>query len=95
MAFTKKELIDEIFKGSNGRYTKKFVYEVYNKIFDIISRELESGNNVKVYEFGTFVPKKRKARKGRLLTGETINIPEHVAPVFQPCERLKERMNKG
>ncbi len=67
--------------------------EIVNLIFDAISSELESGNHVRLSGFGTFLIKRRKARKGKnLFTGEQMVIPEKNVVVFKPANALRVKV---
>jgi DNA-binding protein HU-beta len=62
-------------------------------LFNEIKRALESGQNVYVRGFGSFVIKKRAAKKGRnIKRGKTIEIPEHFIPSFKPAKVFTDQV---
>ncbi len=91
---TKDELIRLM---ADKRYLSlKESKDVVESIFIAISNALENGEKVKISGFGTFNVKKRAAFKGRHpKTGETLDIPESIQPVFEPSKKLKEKVNKS
>mgnify|MGYP000918687707 CR=1 FL=1 len=54
---------------------------------------LESGDNVYLRGFGSFVIKTRKAKKGRNISKNvTIDIPAHNIPSFKPAKEFLEQV---
>jgi len=52
------------------------------------------GEKVQLLGFGTFEAKHRAARVGRNpATGEAVEIPETVVPVFKPGQEFKEMVD--
>jgi DNA-binding protein HU-beta len=52
-------------------------------VFDAIVASVAKGNRVTVVGFGTFLPRKRKARAGRSpLNGKEIRISSKTVPAF-------------
>ena len=52
-----------------------------------IKDSLETGQNVYLRGFGSFVVKTRKAKKGRNISKNiTIDIPAHNIPSFKPAK---------
>lgn len=52
-----------------------------------IKKSLESGENVYLRGFGSFVVKKRAKKTGRnILKNTTIEIPAHSIPAFKPAK---------
>ncbi|MBQ9437180.1 MAG: HU family DNA-binding protein, partial [Lachnospiraceae bacterium] len=63
-------------------------------VFDIISEELKKHEKVQIIGFGTFQTTERAARTGRNpRTGEELNIPASITPVFKAGKTLKEAVN--
>lgn len=61
----------------------------------IIATELSAGRRVQVTGFGTFMPRRRKKRKGRNpQTGREIIIPATRYPAFAAGKALKSRVAK-
>ncbi|MFQ5962711.1 MAG: HU family DNA-binding protein [Candidatus Scalinduaceae bacterium] len=62
-----------------------------NAVLNGISMGLKKDKNVQLIGFGTFLVKKRKARKGRNpQTGETIKIKASKTVGFKAGKRFKE-----
>ena len=56
-----------------------------------IKSSLESGENVYLRGFGSFVVKKRAEKTGRDISkNTTIIIPEHYVPTFKPAKTFVE-----
>ncbi len=92
MAISKKELAAILAERTNS--TQKQATEFINVFTNAITEKLASGDKVQLVGFGTFLTRKREAKQGRNpATGETINIPASIAPVFKPGKGLKDRVN--
>lgn len=84
----KSELIDGISKSA--KITKAEAQRALERFVELVSESLKSGVDVTMVGFGTFVTRKRKARKGRNpQTGVEIEIPESRVVVFRPGKALK------
>jgi len=58
-------------------------------------RHVASGKRVTVVGFGTFLPRKRKARAGRSpSSGKEIKIPAKTIPAFAAGQGFKEAVDK-
>jgi DNA-binding protein HU-beta len=61
----------------------------------VIAGELVAGRKVAISGFGTFEPRRRKARAGRNPhTGEALSIGETRAPAFKAGKPLKESLRR-
>jgi len=59
--------------------------------FDEVKDTLESGENIYIRGFGSFVIKKRAKKIGRnIKKGKSIVIPEHYIPSFKPAKIFVE-----
>lgn len=86
---TKAEFIAKL--ASNGSTTKKQAAEALDLIFDTITEELKSGDQVSVPGFGKFSVVKRAARTGiNPQTKKKMKIKATKAPKFTPAKALKE-----
>ncbi|RJX26837.1 MAG: HU family DNA-binding protein [Dethiobacter sp.] len=75
--------------------TQKQVAEFINGFVETVEEKLSEGDKVQLVGFGTFATRKRESREGRKPgTGEKINIPASVVPVFKAGKGLKEKLNK-
>jgi len=63
--------------------------------FDEVKDTLESGENIYIRGFGSFVIKKRAKKIGRnIKKGKSIVIPEHYIPSFKPAKIFVEAVRK-
>jgi len=84
----KKELITAVAKRTG--LSKPVSRSVVEAVLNTIAKGIKRGP-VHIAGFGTFRIRRRSARKGRNpRTGETIDIPESVFPVFIPGKQLKD-----
>lgn len=73
---TKRQLVDAAIKLCERDLIKADIAEALDCIINVITHELESGNNVEIKNFAKFGVKTRAAREGRNpQTGEAIHIP--------------------
>ena len=86
---TKADLVAQVAKKAG--LTAKAAKDAVNAVFDVITDALKRGEKVVVTGFGTFVVRKRAARKGRNpQTGEEITIPATKTPGFTAGKALKK-----
>lgn len=65
-------------------------------LFKEIKTSLQSGENVYVRGFGSFVIKKRAKKIGRhIKKGKAIEIPEHFIPAFKPAKVFVEQVKNN
>lgn len=61
---------------------------------DGVVTAVAAGERVSLSGFGSFEPRARAARSGRNpLTGEALEIPAGVAPVFKPATAFKQAVS--
>jgi len=85
---TKADLVAQVAKKVG--LTSKAAKEAVSIVFQTISDALKRGEKVVVTGFGTFVVRKRAARKGRNpQTGAEIQIPATKTPGFTAGKSLK------
>lgn len=70
---------------------RKQVHEILRRSFEIIEEDVARGDTVFISGFGKFVPQKMRRRVARLVSGETIGIPERIKPTFLPSEKFMRR----
>jgi len=86
---TKADLVAQVAKKAN--LTAKAAKEAVNAVFGTIADALKRGEKVVVTGFGTFMVRKRAARKGRNpQTGAEIQIPATKTPGFTAGKSLKK-----
>ncbi len=58
-----------------------------------IKLNLSKGEELFLRGFGSFIIKKRAAKKGRIIKrNQTIIIPEHYIPAFKPCKEFTQKL---
>jgi len=63
--------------------------------FREVKNQVKSGESVYVRGFGSFIPKKRAQKIGRIISrGESIVIPEHYIPAFKPAQIFIDQVKK-
>ncbi|MBN2379595.1 integration host factor subunit beta [candidate division WOR-3 bacterium] len=77
------------------RVTKKDIAMVINILLKEITRLLAEGKRIEIRGFGVFKTKRRNAKIARNpRTGNEINIPARLVPVFKPSKILKQSVSK-
>jgi DNA-binding protein HU-beta len=90
---TKSDLVQVAAKA--GNVSKAAAGEAVNAVFDAIVANVAKGKRVTVVGFGTFLPRKRKARAGRSpVNGKEIKICEKTLPAFAAGQGFKEAVDK-
>lgn len=85
---TKAELVAQVAKKAG--LTARAGKDAVNTIFSSVTQALKRGEKVVVTGFGTFLVRKRAARKGRNpQTGAEIQIPATKTPGFTAGKSLK------
>ena len=93
MNIGRKEFIDQL--ADRYGYTKKSAALVVDDFIETILSNLERGDTVSFYGFGSFDILERKARKCRNpQTGEDCPIPAHWIPRFYPGSRMRVAVKK-
>lgn len=86
---TKADLVAQVAKKAN--LTAKAAREAVAAVFGTVSDALKRGEKVVITGFGTFLVRKRAARKGRNpQTGAEIQIPATKTPGFTAGKSLKK-----
>jgi len=90
---TKSDLVRVVSKS--GRLSKAAAGEAVNVMFDAIVAQVAKGNRVTVIGFGTFLPRKRKARNGRNpANGKEIKITSKTIPAFAAGQGFKDAVGR-
>ncbi len=64
--------------------------------FKEVKNQVKAGESVYVRGFGSFVPKLRKQKIGRIITrNETVVIPAHYIPAFKPAKIFLDQVKKN
>src|SRR5512139_488477 len=89
---TKSDLVHAAARA--GNLSKSAAGEAVNAVFDAIVASVAKGNRVTVVGFGTFLPRKRKARSGRSPTnGKEIRINAKTVPAFAAGQGFKDAVS--
>jgi len=90
---TKSDLVEVAAKA--GNVSKTAAGEAVNAVFEAIVTNVAKGKRVTVVGFGTFLPRKRKARAGRSpQNGKEIRIDAKTIPAFAAGQGFKEAVGK-
>ncbi|MBV5330289.1 MAG: integration host factor subunit alpha [Chlorobium sp.] len=90
---TKADIFEKVQEGIG--LSKKESAEIVEAVFAIMKSTLESGENLKISGFGSFIVKQKADRRGRNpQTGETITIEARRILTFKPSHVLKAAINK-
>lgn len=64
--------------------------------FDAVKDSLAEGEAIYVRGFGSFVNKKRAAKKARNISKNiTVEVPEHFIPSFKPSKEFTEQVKSS
>ena len=89
---TKKDLINAVYE--NSALSKQAIEEVVDTFLETLVSEVEQGNQVRVFELGTFSLQTRSARTGRNpKTGESVAISEKRVPKLVFNQAIAKRIN--
>lgn len=88
---TKSQLIDAV--AERGNYTRKRAEQVVNAIFQAMEDALIRGDRIEIRGFGSFKTKHYAAYVGRNpKTGEPIDVPAKVLPIFKVGRALRDKV---
>ena len=91
---TKAEIVTKI--SNELGIEKADVLATVESFMDEVKGSLESGNNVYLRGFGSFVIKTRAEKIGRNIKKNTaMVIPAHNIPAFKPAKVFVESVKKG
>ena len=92
---TKAEIISEItFRTGMEKQDVTTVVENFIKV--VKESMVSKGDNIYIRGFGSFVVKKRAAKKARVISKkESIDIPEHFIPSFKPSKAFLEKVKES
>jgi DNA-binding protein HU-beta len=90
---TKAELIETVQAEIGGALNKKQTGEMIDGIFDAMAEAIKTSGRLAWPQFGTFVVRERKARKGHNpQSGKEITIPASKTVAFKPAPALKDSL---
>ena len=91
---TKADLVAKI--ADKLGMEKGDVQATVESFMDEVKISLESGDNVYLRGFGSFIVKKRAQKTGRNISkNTTIIIPEHFIPAFKPSKSFVDKVKKN
>lgn len=89
---TKADIVEKIQAGIG--MSKKESVEMLEAVFSLMKSTLESGENLKISGFGSFIVKEKTDRRGRNpQTGETITIGARRILTYKPSTVLRQAIN--
>ena len=89
---TKSDLIDSVAAASG--LTRKAAEQAVNGVFRAMEDALVRGDRIEIRGFGSFKTKHYDAYVGRNpKTGDPIEVPGKVLPVFKVGRTLRERLS--
>ena len=90
---TKADLVVKAAKA--GNLSRSAAGDAVNAVFDAIVAEVSKGKRVTVVGFGTFLPRKRKARAGRSpVNGKEIKIASKTVPAFAAGQGFRNAVDR-
>ena len=91
---TKAEIVAKI--SNDLGIEKGDVLATVESFMSEVKGSLETGENVYLRGFGSFIVKKRAEKTGRNISkNTTIRIPEHHIPAFKPAKIFVEGVKKN
>jgi integration host factor subunit alpha len=90
---TKVEIVELVQR--RAKISKNMATEATEVVFELIRKNLERGEDVKLPGFGNFLVREKSARIGRNpKTGEEIEISARRVVTFKPSQILRVRVQK-
>jgi len=90
---TKSDLVQAAARA--GNLSKVAAGEAVNAVFDAIVDHVARGKRVTVVGFGTFLPRRRKARAGRNpVNGKEIKIDAKTVPAFAAGQGFRQAVER-
>ena len=91
---TKADIVNEI--ALKTGVEKIVVQSTVEAFMNEIKASMQSGDNVYLRGFGSFVVKKRAEKTGRNISqNTTLVIPAHNIPSFKPAKSFVEKVKKN
>jgi DNA-binding protein HU-beta len=91
---TKADIVSQIAdKTGMEKHDVQLTVEAFMRT---VRDNIESGENVYLRGFGSFIVKKRAAKTGRnILARKSIRIPAHNIPAFKPAKDFTENVKSN
>ena len=91
---TKADLADRVY--STLGCTKDEAFDFVQLTLEVLKEAIATEGHVKISGFGSFMVRKKSARKGRNpITGEALTITQRKVLTFKPSPVLKKLVNQG
>lgn len=91
---TKANLADKIYEKIG--LSRKEAVDIIETLFDSMKGILSEGESIKITGFGTFLVRKKSARRGRNpKTGAELEISQRKVVTFKPSLQFKALVEKG
>lgn len=93
---TKADLVEQVADAIGPGVTKKDCALVVDGLLNAIKAALGDHENIEIRGFGTFKVRERKSRVARNpRTGERVEVPSRIVPVFKPSKDLREQVGEA
>lgn len=93
MILNKKDMARQIADKYEG-VSIKTANEMVERVLDVIAESVANGDEVRLFGFGSFVPKTRPAHEARNpRTGEKMTVEEKKVVVFKPAKAFADTVN--
>jgi DNA-binding protein HU-beta len=87
----KLDLITQLTNDTNLSKIDAIIF--LDTFIKVVEASLERGENVHLRGFGSFIVKKRNAKKGRDIQNDTlIDIPAHYIPSFKASQEFTQKL---
>jgi integration host factor subunit alpha len=92
---TKADIAKELYERNYKWLSRNESSDMVELLIDTLKETLADGKTVKIANFGTFIVRKKGARKGRnLKTGEEIPIAPRKVVAFKASNQFKAMVEK-
>lgn len=90
---TKADLIEQVHEAIGPGVSRSDCAAVVNAFLNAVKGAVVEHRNIEIRGFGTFKVHRRRARMARNpRTGEPVQVPERMVPVFKPSRLLREKV---
>jgi integration host factor subunit alpha len=92
MTLTKDKLTQSLYDQAG--FSKQKARTTVETVFELVKKELESGEDVLISGFGKFIVRKKEARRGRNpQTGQDLTLDPRRVVTFKCSPVMRERVN--
>ena len=89
-SMTKADIVEQVARAIGPGVTKRECALVVDGFLNAVTRALSQGEGIEIRGFGSFKVRRRSARMARNpRTGEPVEVPARVAPVFKPSKLMR------